>query len=176
MLALNRAQAQLGKITNIHEKHGREKRVTAFGFPFTVRCTSNTLDDIARGLREAIFRRPDSGDQQALIGETEYTVVVCPDLKPMQLSQEFPGYEMTITPQGSESDQDEDALFLVDVKLASFSVQPYDGGMCDVSFTATARINLEEDAVLALRLNELRDVMLTLTPPTAPEPSETETD
>lgn len=166
MLRLDRHETSLGKLVLIHEKHGREKRVTAFAFPFKFRCDADKLNEIARGLRDSIFRSPEVGDQQQLVGETRYTVVVCPDLKPSELSQQFTGYEMIITPRGSESDDDPHSLFLVDVKLASFSVQPYEGGMCDVSFTATCRVELEDEAVPALRYSEVGDVILTLVPPT----------
>ena len=166
MLSLSRHEAKLGKLTYNHEKHGREKRVSAFAFPYSFRCTSAKLDEIAKGLREAIFRRPIAGDQQQLVGDVDYTVVICPDLKPSELSQQFTGYEMTISPRGSESDDDGEALFLVDVKLSSFSVQPFEGGMCDVSFTATCRIDLFNEAVPAMRFSEMGDVLLTLTPPT----------
>lgn len=166
MLSLQRHEAFLGKVVNNHEKHGKVKRVTAFAFPFKIRCTADKLNEIARGLRDSIFRSPEAGDQQQLVGETQYTIVVCPELKPSELSQQFTGYEMFISPRGSESDEDADTLFLVDVKLASFSVQPYEGGMCDVSFTATCRVDLALDAVPALRFSEVGDVILTLTPPT----------
>ena len=168
MLSLQRAEATLGKIVNNHEKHGREKRVTNFAFPFEFRCRAEKLDEIARGLCASLFRKPEAGDQQELMGETEFTVVNCPDLKPSTLSQQYTGYEMTISPRGSESDDDGDALFLVDVKLSSFSIQPYEGGLCDVSFTATARIDLDTEAVPALRFSEVGDVLLTLTPPSRP--------
>jgi len=166
MLSLQRHDTALGKLTLIHEKHGREKRVTAFAFPFKIRCTADKLNEIARGLRDSIFRSPEAGDQQQLVGDTQYTIVVCPELKPSELSQQFTGYEMFISPRGSESDEDADTLFLVDVKLASFSVQPYEGGMCDVSFTATCRVDLDDEAVPALRFSEVGDVILTLVPPT----------
>lgn len=166
MLSLQRHEASLGKIVNNHEKHGKVKRVTAFAFPFKIRCGADKLNEIARGLRDSIFRSPEAGDQQQLVGETQYTIVVCPELKPSELSQQFTGYEMVITPRGSDSDEDRESLFLVDVKLASFSVQPYEGGMCDVSFTATCRVGLDEDAVPALRFSEVGDVILTLVPPT----------
>lgn len=165
MLTLQRHDATLGKLNLIHEKHGREKRVTSFAFPLKIRCSADKLNEIARGLRDSIFRSPVAGDQQQL-GENLYTIVVCPELKPSELSQQFTGYEMIVTPRGSESDEDAESLFLVDVKLASFSVQPYEGGMCDVSFTATCRVGLDEDAVPALRFSEIGDVVLTLVPPT----------
>lgn len=165
MLSLQRHEAFLGKIVNNHEKHGKVKRVTAFAFPFKIRCTADKLNEIARGLRDSIFRSPEAGDQQQLVGDTQYTIVVCPELKPSELSQQFTGYEMLITPRGSESDSDPEALFLIDVKLASFSVQPYEGGMCDVSFTATCRVDLDDEAVPALRFSEVGDVILTLVPP-----------
>lgn len=166
MLSLQRHEAFLGKVVNNHEKHGKVKRVTAFAFPFKIRCTADKLNEIARGLRDSIFRSPEAGDQQQLVGETQYTIVVCPELKPSELSQQFTGYEMFISPRGSGSDEDADTLFLCDVKLASFSVQPYEGGMCDVSFTATCRVDLALDAVPALRFSEVGDVILTLVPPT----------
>ena len=166
MLSLQRHDTSLGKLVLFHEKHGRERRVTAFAFPFKFRCDADKLNEIAKGLRDSIFRSPEAGDQQQLVGETKYTIVVCPELKPSELSQQFTGYEMTLTPRGSESDEDSGFLFLCEVKLASFSVQPYEGGMCDVSFTATCRVELEDEAVPALRYSEVGDVILTLVPPT----------
>lgn len=168
MLNLQRHEASLGKLNLIHERHGREKRATAFSFPFTFRCKADKLDELARGLRESIFRKPVAGDQQQLVGETDYSIVICPEMKPCELSLNFTGYEMTITPRGSESDSDDDALFLADVKLDKFTVQPYEGGMCDVTFTACARINLGLDAAPALAFSEVGDVVLSLTPPTRP--------
>ena len=165
MFALDRCRAALEKIVNNHEKHGK-KRVTAFSFPLKFRCDSESLEDILKGLRDSIYRKPKAGDQQSLIGETKYTVLNCPQIDGYSLSQEFTGFEMVISPAGSESNDDPDALFLVDVKLGGFHVKPYEGGTCDVSFKATCRINLEEDAVSALRYNEIGDVVLTLVPPT----------
>ena len=165
MLSLNRHQAALEKIVNNHEKHGK-KKVTAFSFPFRFRCDSDFLESISKGLRDSIYRKPQAGDQQSLIGETKYTVLICPELAGYSLTHEFTGFEMAITPAGSESNDDPAALFLVDVKLGAFHIKPYDGGSCDVSFKATCRIDLDQDAVKALRYNEVGDVILTLVPPT----------
>jgi len=176
MLSLKRQETTLGKLTLNHEKHGRERRVTAFAFPFKFRCGADKLNEIARGLRDSIFRSPEAGDQQQLVGDTQYTIVVCPELKPSELSQQFTGYEMFISPRGSESDEDADTLFLVDVKLDSFSVQPYEGGTCDVCFTAKCRVGLNDEAVPALRFSEVGDVILTLVPPSVQQQTDPDDD
>ena len=164
MLTLKRHIAEHGTIVNLHEKHGKAKK-TGFAFPLTFRCDADTLETICKGWRDSLFRKAGSGEQAGLLSENEYSNVICPELENSAIGSNFTGYEVTMTALGSESDDDESALFLCDVKLASFRCKPYEGGVCDVSFTATCTIDLDTEAVPALKFNEIGKVLLSLTPP-----------
>ena len=87
-----------------------------------------------------------------------------PLLEPQRLRQKFPGYELTISPPGTEATDTGEDLFLPDVELKKFAIEPHDGGSCVVQVTASSEID-REDAAFALGFLIDGDVLLTLTPP-----------
>lgn len=161
-------QSQTAVLTNVNvriEKHGKERKLAA-DFKLSMKIPSDDLNEIEPGLRESLFRTPQSGDQLQLVDENaaRFTVLKHPLLEPQVLKQKFPGYELTIAPPGTEGDAEGENLFLPDVELKKFTIEPHDGGSCTVSVTASAQID-RDDAAWALGFLVDGDVLLTLTPP-----------
>ena len=140
------------------ERHG-EDRVLAADLRLTVSVSSDQIDSIEPRLCESLFRAPGPGDQQPLIGPQSLTALKHPLLKPVQLSQEFTGYEATIANIG-----DGEGLFLADVKLKKFVIAPKEGGSAEISFTLSTEVDRDELADMAEFL-VTEDVSLSLTPP-----------
>lgn len=142
------------------EKHG-DKRHLAVDVKFEAQAGNEILDNLEKGLREALFRKPGKGEQQALpIDGNPLTAVKFPSLAPVSLSHEFTGYEVEIGGEleGSES------IALVDAKIKKIVAEPLEGGSVTLTFTASAEADPDDLADLAARL-VLGNVRLTLTPP-----------
>lgn len=172
-------QRHTAVLTNVNvriENHGTE-RVLACDFKLTLKIPSDDLNEIEPGLRESLFRTPQSGDQLQLVDDNaaRFTVLKHPLLEPQVLRQKFPGYELTIAPPGTEPDDTAEDLFLADVELKKFTIEPHDGGSCTVKVTASSRID-RDDAAWALGFLVDGDVLLTLTPPKLQAQTDTDAD
>ena len=65
-------QRQTAVLTNVNtriELHGKDRKL-AIDFRFSLNIPSDDLNAIEPGLRESLFRTPQSGDQLQLVDET----------------------------------------------------------------------------------------------------------
>lgn len=167
MFQTDRHHAKLTNVNTRIENHGDERKLAA-DFKLTMKVGADSLNYIEPRLRESLFRQPAAGDQPQLVGKaSEFTVVNHPLAEPLKLRHKFPGYEMTLAPMGSDSNDDGDALFLADGEVKRFVVEAHEGGTSTVSLTCSAQID-KNDAAYSLGFLIDGDVLLTLTPPTRP--------
>lgn len=159
MFSLTKHSSAISNLNVRIERHG-EDRVLAADLRISMAVENAAIDAIEPGLCESLFRAPGPGDQQSLIGPERLTAVKHPLLQPVKLSQEFTGYEVTISPIGD----DEDGLFLADAKLKKFVIDPKEGGNAEISFTISTEVEHAELADLSDFLVR-EDVALSLTPP-----------
>jgi len=162
MFNLDKHPAQISNVNTRIERHGDERQL-AVDVSMSIKVGSDTINALEPGLRGSLFRAPGSGEQVSLLNDSALTAVKHPCLKPVQLSQKFPGYEMTVAPFGSD---DDDGDFFVDVELKGFTVEAHEGGSCSITFKAGIAVDTgEAKALLEALIRE--DALLTLVPPKA---------
>lgn len=164
MLSLHQHNASLSNVNLRIERHGDERELAA-DLKLTANVAGLTLNDIERGLHEALFRQPGSGEQPDLIDPALLTAVKFPLMEPVRLAQKFPGYEFEI------GDGETDPLVLADAELKKITAKAIEGGSAELVFTLSAVIDEEEAAELT-RLYVREDVVLSLKPPSRPEAAE----
>lgn len=160
MFSLTKHPSAINNLNCRIERHG-EDRVLAADLRITLRVQNDQIDTIEPGLCESLFRVPGPGDQQSLIGPQSLTAVKHPLLKPVQLNQEFTGYEATI---GAICAEDDDGLFIADAKVKKFTIAAIEGGSAEVSFTISSEVEGEELADLSDFLVR-ENIALSLTQP-----------
>lgn len=161
MFQLDKQEASIKSVTLRIERHGDERRL-ATSIGFSLSASNEVLDSFDPTLRQDLFRKPGSGEQQELptIGADRLTEVKHPALKPLSVSHEVKGWELHI-----DGLLEAGALVvLVDVSLKKFTFDPKEGGSVVTTFTANAEIESSEAEELADALVR-KDVLLTLIAP-----------
>jgi hypothetical protein len=161
MLAIDRHNASMSHLQIRIERHGDDRKLAA-DIKLSMNVHGTVLDDLERGLHESLFRKPGSGEQQDLIDPASLTAVKFPHIQPLVLSHKFTGYEASI----GFGDEEDVELFLADVEIKKITVQPLEGGSVEMTLTASANIDSDDVAELAILL-VAENVALTLTPPKA---------
>lgn len=161
MFQLENHEASIKNITLRIERHGDERQL-ATSIRFTLSAGNEVLDSFDPTLRQDLFRKPGSGEQQELptIGADRLTEVKHPALKPLSVNHEFKNWELHI--QGLL--EAGEPVVLVDVTLKNFTFDPKEGGSVVITFTANAEIESSEAEELADALVR-EDVLLTLIAP-----------
>lgn len=160
MFQLEDHPSSISNLNVRRERHGDEHQL-AVDVKFEAQAGNEILDNLEKGLREALFRKPGKGEQQALpIDGNPLTAVKFPSLAPVSLSHEFTGYEVEIDGELEGSD----SVFLVDAKIKKITAAPLEGGSVTLTFTASAEVDADDVAELAQRF-VLGSTRLTLTPP-----------
>lgn len=158
---LSRQPAKIDSFNPRAEKHGDEN-VPAGDIKITVTGHSSMLDAFDPKLRPLLYRKPDlSGEQQALLEGDDLTALALPNLKPLQLDEDFPGYTLEIS-AGLDFSQ---PLVLSDVKLSNFKFAPENGGSLKVSLSAACHPDEEQAGVLCSLIQETP--YISLQPPVA---------
>ena len=160
MFGLDKHDCSIGNVNQRIERHGDERALAA-DIKFSTTAGNVILDSLEKGLKEALFRKPNRGEQQDIPGIGQaLTAVKFPNLEPQRLSHEFSGYELTIDGMLEASEP----IFLADVKLKKFVIEPLEGGSVGLTFTASANVEPSDLAELSEALIR-EDVRVTLTPP-----------
>lgn len=155
-------QKHICKVDNFNpraEKHG-DSNVSAGDIRITTRAHSSVLDHFGPSYRPFLFRKPDvPGDQQPLIEGDTMTALDKPNLKPMQLDEDFPGYVLEIgTGLGIKK-----PMRLEEVELSNFKIEAMEGGSVTLSFTATCHPDKDQAGALCASIQNTYEV--TLIPP-----------
>ncbi|KRG47378.1 hypothetical protein ARC20_03355 [Stenotrophomonas panacihumi] len=161
MFQLEKHEASIANVNQRIQRHGDERRLAA-DVKFTLSASNEVLDAFDPTLRQDLFRKPGSGEQQELptIGADRLTEVKHPALEPLKLSHEFKGYELQIAGLLEAADP----IVLVDVSLKRFVLEPKEGGSVELTFNASAQVTSEDLADLSDALVR-EDVLLTLIAP-----------
>lgn len=161
MLQLDNHSASVANLNVRKERHGDESQL-AVDVKLETQASNEILDSLDKGLREALFRKPGKGEQQALpIDGNNLTAVKFPSLEPVKLTHEYAGYEVEIDGDLEATE----AIVLVDAKIKKLAIAPIEGGSVGLTFTVSAEADANDVADLADAL--IREgVRLTLRPPT----------
>lgn len=164
MFQLDKHDAKISNVNPRREKHGKTGR-PGFDVRFTLTTPNTTLDSLQKGLKEALYRKVQKGEQlDAFQGAGDLVALRFPQMEPVKLEIELTGYEVCITGHLESSNE----TTLVDVKIDGFTIRPIEGGSAEVQFSG--HVPNSEDVV-----NELADcvdwwmyesVRLSLIPPT----------
>jgi hypothetical protein len=158
---LKKQQAKISSFNPRAEKHGDEN-VPAGDIKFEVKAHSSVLDTFDPSYRPFLFRKADLvGEQQPLLEGDKLTALSKPNLKPLSLDEDFPGYTLTI---GSGLDSIE-PLVLTDVELSSFKFEAIEGGSVSITFNATVHGDADDFGAICQQIQNLVDI--TLDPPKA---------
>jgi len=161
MFQLDKHEAAIANVNQRIQRHGDERRLAA-DVKFALSASNEVLDAFDPTLRQDLFRKPGSGEQQELpsIGGDRLTEVKHPALEPLKLNHEFKGYELHIDGLLDAGTP----IVLVDVGLKRFVLEPKEGGSVQMTFTASAQVEPAELAELSDALVR-EDVRLTLIAP-----------
>lgn len=141
------------------EKHGDEN-VPAGTITVSTRVHSSVLDQFDPSLLPFLFRKAEAGgDQQPLLPGDTLTALAKPNLKPLVLDEDFPGYMIEIgSGLGITA-----PMQLADVKLSSFRIEPMSGGSVALKFSVAAHPDQQQAGVLCSAIQST--VHVTLVPP-----------
>ncbi|PJL71665.1 hypothetical protein B9Y75_06785 [Stenotrophomonas maltophilia] len=159
MFELNDATAKVANFNPRAEKHGDENK-PAGDLKLVVCVANGVLDYFQKGLRQALYRKPNQGEQQDLIeGSDGLTAVKFPKLGALSWDEEYPGYSMVIGGGlGLEK-----PLVIVDVTLKKISFEPLEGGSLQITFSAAFHPTKLESGPLCELIKS--DVQVTLVSP-----------
>lgn len=159
MLTLTKATAKLSSFNPRAEKHG-EENVPAGDLKFEVKVHSTVLDNFDRSYRPFLFRPADAaGDQPSLMQDDDLTSLAKPNLKPLRLDEEFPGYVLRIDTGLGLSDP----VVLADAKLSGFVFEAIEGGSVSMIFSAAVHPDSDQAGELCSLIQDT--VELSLEPP-----------
>lgn len=154
--ALNQHQAKIASFNPRAEKHGDEN-VPAGDIKFEVKVHSSALDLFDASYRPFLFRKADlAGEQQPLLEGDKLTALAKPNLKPLTLDEDFPGYTLTIG-SGMESIE---PMRLTDVELSSFRFEAIEGGSVSITFNATVHGDADDFGEICQQIQNLVDISL----------------
>lgn len=160
-MRLDKHEASITNVNVRREKHGKEGKL-GLDISLSLQTTNTTLDMLQNGLKEALYKRADAGQQMDIIeGADGLVALKFPHLEPIKLDLEYSGFEVILH---GNLDATEGETPLIDVKLKDFTIKPIEGGSAQITFKAQLQADPEE-------LSEVVDwwmvesVRLTLTPP-----------
>jgi hypothetical protein len=132
MFNLEKHEARITSVNPRREKHGKEGK-PGFDIKFTIHTANTTLDCLQKGLKEALYRKVQKGEQlDAFTGAGDLVAPRFPNMEPVKLDIELEGFEIAIT-GGLEASPTTD---LIDVKLDGFTIDPIEGGSAKIDFSA----------------------------------------
>lgn len=145
MFVLQEHDATLFNLNTRTEKHGEED-VPAADVKFRVLGPSTLLDYFSDRLRPFLFREPGVGEKQSGLdlGGDKRTMPAEPKLEAQRLSEEFPGYLVTIA-AGIRAGK---PVVLGGATLKGFSFLPKEGGAVEITFTVSAHPDGKQVATL----------------------------
>lgn len=162
-MQLDKHEASITNVNVRREKHGKEGKL-GLDISLAMQTGNGTLDLLQAGLKEALYKRADAGQQMDIIeGADGLVALKFPHLEPIKLDLEYSGFEVIIH---GNLDATAGETLLIDVKLKDFTIKPIEGGSAQITFKAQLQADLEE-------LSEVVDwwmvesIRLTLTPPKA---------
>lgn len=163
MFAVTGHEATLSNLNTRSEKHG-EDDVPAADVKLVLVGPHSLLKPFGESLIDFLFREPGVGEdvQGALdLGGDRRTKVRHPKLKPLQHTDEFPGYVVTLS-AGLETSTPQ---AFKDAKVRGFTFRPMDSGAVEI--TLTASVYPDEHQAGVLFGWQRKTLLVTLEPPKA---------
>jgi hypothetical protein len=168
-------QQQPAKLTHLNirtEKHG-EDDVRAVDLKFERVGSNKILDELVPGLRAAIFRAGQPGDQgDVFLSADGLTALAFPQIEPsVKLLGECPGYVATIEPGMGLTDP-----LVLTCELKKQRLEPVQGGSTKHEFTLSAYPEDEDVGRLAAALGKEVTITLAAPKPAAGDDEDSEDD
>ena len=163
MFAIAGHDAVLQNLNTRSEKHGDDD-VPAADVKLVLIAPHSILAPFGESVIDFLFREPGVGeDAQASLelGGDRRTKIRHPKIKPLQLSDEFPGYVVTLS-AGLDSSTPQ---VFKEAKVRGFQFRPLDGGAVEV--TLTASVYPDEHQAGVLFGWQRKTLQVTLEPPRA---------
>lgn len=161
MFKLEKQSCKVDDFNPRAERHGDEN-VPAGTITLSTRVHSSVLDQFDPSYRPFLFRKADAGgDQQPLLPGDDMTALAKPNLKPLALDEDFPGYTLEIS-SGLDLSK---PLVLREAKVSNFRFEPIAGGSVALKFSVAVHPDADEAGALCTAIQRIVDV--TLTPPGA---------
>lgn len=162
-LQLEKQACKIDSFNPRAERHG-ENKVPAGDLKITVSGHSSLMEQFVPGLRKILFRKPDLvGEQQSLIEGDDLTQVAHPNMKPIVLDEDWPGYRLELD-GGLEFSQ---PLVLTEVTLSTFKLEAINGGAVKLSFSASSHPDEEQSGALCQLIQQERYIRLVPPAPAA---------
>lgn len=165
MFQLKNHQTKITSFTPRAEKHGEENVLAG-----TLKCEANmpssVLDLIDKGMRKLLYRKPSPGEQADLPlgdGNDGLTARRLPNLGPLKLDNDFPGYKLEIVTGLALNE----SLKLSDVEVHDFIFEALDGGTVKVRWSMNFHPDGQQSGKLCQLIQDT--VELTLVAPSADE-------
>lgn len=138
------------------EKHGDEN-VPAGTITLSTRVHSSVLDQFDPTLRPFLFRKAEAGgDQQPLLPGDTLTALAKPNLKPLVLDEDFPGYAIELGSGLSVKAP----MRLTDAKLSGFRIEAMSGGSVALKFSVAVHPDQQQAGVLCTAIQNIVNVTL----------------
>ena len=159
--ALTKHVAKIDSFNPRAEKHGDEN-VPAGDIKFSLKGHSSLLDLFDGSYRPFLFRKADlAGEQQPLLEGDTLTALAKPNLRPLSLDEDFPGYTLEIS-VGLELSK---PLRLTDVELSGWKFEAIEGGSVGITFSATVHGDADDFGAICQQIQNT--VEISLEPPKA---------
>lgn len=155
--ALSKHQAKIASFNPRAEKHGDEN-VPAGDIKFEVKAHSSVLDLFDKSYRKFLYRKAAVGEQPGLplSDGDDLTQLAKPNLKPLRLDEDFPGYTLTLH---TGLDMSEPWEF-DDVELSNFTFEAIEGGSVAITFNATVHGDAESFGEICQQIQNVVDIGL----------------
>lgn len=153
--------ATLANVNLRIEKIGQKGTRPAADLKFSVNIPARQLDEIEAGLHRALYRSDkEEGHQADLIADPgNLTTLRFPKFKPLQVGEDYPGYDATIRWGAIERGE----VGLAKVTLKGITVEAQNGGTVKLSFSLGAHPDPEDVAAIYELMG--KDVEISLAPP-----------
>ncbi len=135
MFAVTSHEAEFLNLNTRSEKHGEEDKPAA-DVKMAVTGPHSLIECFGDALRDFLFRVPGVGEDKQTsldLGGDKRIKVRYPRIKPVALTDEFPGYTVILSP-GIDAGE---VLTFKGAKLKGFQFRPIDGGAVEVTLTAS---------------------------------------
>lgn len=167
---LHQRPAKINAMTPRAEFAGDQRR-PAFSLNITVGGHSSLLDMFNPKLRTFLFRKGElPNDQGDAFAADNLTELAMPNLKPLQLDEDFPGYRLEIS-AGLDFSR---PMILADAELSNWKFVAKSGGSVEIGFSVAAHPDEETAGKLAHMVQS--SPFITLIPPAAEESPQTQMD
>lgn len=151
--------AKIVSVTNVSEKHGKERK-PAISIGLYLVGASTLLDHFDTALRSTLFRKPQPAPGDLPMDHDNLTELRFPFMRQLAWERKYSGYTLRfhIGATGTED------VLLSDIGLKDIRFVAQEGGSVGIGFKVTAHPMSELDhGKLATRLQQ--ELMITLTPP-----------